>query len=134
MPKVMNYQVLNAQGALQRLVGRTDIPSQYFVGLVRFTRKFNDELSVINEAVNAIIRKYVEEGADSVPVEDEHYGDCLAEVNNLRAQESKLNEKPVRLPSIVINNGIERDLFVLTEEGVLDDILVLEPFIEIIER
>ena len=128
MPKVNNGQVVMAKEAVQGLANRRDIPAKHHVALLRFVRKFLDELTAINEARNAIIVKYAGKEGTTVNVGDEHYEDCLKEVSDLMLEESGLNEELVKIPGTVVKDGVEQDIFI---DGA--DLLMLEPFIEIIE-
>uniref|UniRef100_A0A6M3KD15 Uncharacterized protein n=1 Tax=viral metagenome TaxID=1070528 RepID=A0A6M3KD15_9ZZZZ len=128
MPKVNNGQVIMAKEAVQGLANRRDIPAKYHVALLRWTRKFIDELAAVQDARNSIILKYAGEEGTTVNVDDEHYKDCLKEVSDLMLEESKLDEELVKIPGTVTKDGAEQDIFI---DGA--DLLMLEPFIEIIE-
>jgi len=125
--KVTNGQVVIAKEAMQGLMNRKDIPAKYLVNILRYARKFSEEISVINEARNAIILKYTKEGEKEITQGSEHYEECYKEIALLMAEDSSMDVEPVKIPGTIIKDGVEQDIYF---EG--QDLLVLDPFIEIV--
>ncbi len=125
--EVTNGQVVIAKDAMQNLVNRRDIPAKYHVNILRFARKFSEEVGVINEARNAIILKYKKEGEQEITQGSEHYEDCYKEIALLMAEDSKMDIEPVKVPGVITKDGVEQDIFIDVA-----DLLVLDPFIEIV--
>ena len=119
--KTTNGQIYITKDALQRLVDMEAMPAKYGIKILRMAKMLNNEIGLIEESKNKLIKKYGEEkdGKISVSPKSEKFVDFLKEMNEMMAVEVKLDMEKAQIPDSIAMS--------------IRDLSALEPYIELIE-
>ena len=132
--KLTNGDIFTAREPLQGLLGEK-FPVRTAYGLAKLSSKLNEQLRVIEEVRNGLIKKYGErddKGNFSVKQDSENWVKFVEEFNELMAQEVELVLEKVKLPEKVAatcdkcNHNMDKMLEI--EPSIL---VALEKFIEV---
>jgi len=101
--KLTNKDIFVAREPLQKLLGEK-FPVKISYGLAKLAKKLNDQLEVIEEVRQSLIKKYGEsneKGQMEVKQDGENWGKFIEEFNELMAQEVEIVLGKVKLPEKV---------------------------------
>jgi len=119
--KVTNGEIYATKDSLQKLVDGPDMPIKYGLPILKLVKKLNDEIQIIDQARNILIKKYGKEVDKKITVSplDEGFADFVSEATEMFGVEVELDIAKAKVPDTVALP--------------VKDIAALEPFIEIIE-
>lgn len=117
--KLKNGDLFLCKEPLKRLVERDDIPIKYGLPIARLARKLGEEIDLIDQKREGLIRKYGEQKDKNVSItpESTNWEKFVNEFNELIEIEVEVNVKPVKIPGDTI----------IPEK----DLLSLMPFLEV---
>ncbi len=122
--KLRNGEVFESKDALQRLVDRDDIPLKYAMPLMRMVKKLNEEIVLIEQKKNRLIKKYGAEDKEKqtivVPPNTPEWDSFIKEFEELMSLEVDINITPVKLPETIIIP--QKDLIFLTSYLEVEDV------------
>lgn len=118
--KLLNGDIFASRDALRNLASRDDIPLKYAMQIVRMAKKLQDEYVLIDEKRNRMIQKWGEEkdGQLSISKESPNWQKFVNDFNELMNLETEVNIDKVKIP----------------ENIVVKDLLLLEPFLEVVSE
>ena len=121
--KLNNGEIFSAREPLSKLIEQK-FPVKVAYGLAKIANKLNDQLKVIDNVRDGLIRTYgkEEEGQIRVTPDDENFLKFVEEVKELMAQEVEVVFEKAKLPEKVDGKTIEIEPSVL---------MALEKFIEV---
>jgi len=99
--KVTNGDIFNAREALQTLM-KERLPVKVSYWLARLARKLNDQLTIIEEVRQGLVKQYGEpdEKGENIQIQpgSKNMGPFLADLNELMGQEVELDSDIIKLP------------------------------------
>jgi len=124
--KLKNGEIFNAREPLQKLI-EEKFPVKVSYGLAKLTNKLNEQLKVIEEVRQGLIKTYGEADTENpqqirVNQESENFPKFVSELNELFDQEVEVVFDKVTLPEMVDGKSLE------IEPGIL---MALEKFVDI---
>ena len=134
--KLTNGDIFNAREPLQKLMGER-FPVRVSYGLAKMANKLNEQLKVIDEVRNGLIKTYGTpdpENSQNIRVDpaDKNFEKFAEEFNELMAQEVEIVFEKVRLPEKVAATcdkcSHNMDKMLEIEPNIL---MALEKFVEI---
>jgi len=134
--KLSNGDIFNAREPLQKLIGER-FPVKVSYGLAKMANKLNEQLKVIDEVRNGLIKTYGTpdpENPQQIRVDptDKNFEKFAEEFNELMAQEVEIVFEKVRLPEKVAATcdkcSHNMDKMLEIEPNIL---MALEKFVEI---
>jgi len=119
--KTTNGEIYVTKDSLQKLVDVEDMPIKYGFKVLKLVKKLNDEIVIIEQGRNLLIKKYGTEadGKISVSPLDENFVKFVEEANEMMAIEVEFDLPKAKVPDNVSMS--------------VKDIAALEPFIELVE-
>jgi len=118
--KLTNGELFGSKEAFGRLLTRVDIPVKYAFPIVKLVKKLQTDLAAIEEQRQGLIQKYGETSDGQIRVEPsgENFGKFVTDFNELMQMECEVVSGKVSIPDNIEISG--------------QDLMVLEPFIEIV--
>lgn len=103
--KLLNGEIFNSREPLQTLMGK-ELPVKVSYGLAKMANKLNEQLKVIDDVRNGLIKKYGEADKErpqqiSVKQDGENFEKFVAEVEELMNQKVEMVIEKVKLPQEV---------------------------------
>ena len=98
--KLLNADVFQAREPLQKLLGEK-FPVKTAYGLAKLSSKLNEQLKVIEEVRNGLVKKYGiidDKGQTSVKPDSPNWEKFVEEFNELMEQETEIVFDKVKLP------------------------------------
>lgn len=96
-----NIELETTYKGLTEVTGlETSLPIKAGFKIIQNRRKIADEYEAYMEMKNAIVKKYATDGKEAVEPKDEHYMDCLKDVNELMKEEADIELKKIKLSDI----------------------------------
>ena len=119
--KTTNGEIYVTKDSLQKLVDVEDMPIKYGFKVLKLVKKLNDEIVIIEQGRNMLIKKYGKEegGKISVSPLDESFPEFVSEMNEMMAIEVELDAEKAKVPDSITMS--------------VKDIAALELFIEMVE-
>ncbi|MFA5037693.1 MAG: hypothetical protein WC479_11020 [Candidatus Izemoplasmatales bacterium] len=119
--KIKNVDLYACKEPLQNLMARGDMPVKYGYPIAKLARKVLEEIAVIDETRNGLIKKFGTtdpKGMVKIEPESENWNKFVVEYNELMTIDNELPVKKVQLPD---NINLP-----------LSDLVTLDPFIEVV--
>jgi hypothetical protein len=119
--KLTNADLYASKDAFKRLLEHDDIPVKYAFKIIKLVKKFDDDYAAIEEQRIGLIKKYgtEENGQVKINQNDENFSKFVVDFNELMKIEIEVDYEKVKIPDNITIPG--------------NDLVSLEPFIEIVE-
>jgi hypothetical protein len=126
MMKLTNGEIFVVREPLLKLLGM-QLPVKTSFQIAKLANKLNEQLKVIEDVRNGLVRKYGKENLEkrgqlSVNPEDEGYPKFVSDFNELMAQETELVFEKIKLPIEIDGKPLQIEPSIL---------MALEKFVEI---
>lgn len=124
--KLTNGEIFVVREPLLKLLGM-QLPVKTSFQIAKLANKLNEQLKVIEDVRNGLVRKYGKENLEkrgqlSVNPEDEGYPKFVSDFNELMAQETELVFEKIKLPIEIDGKPLQIEPSIL---------MALEKFVEI---